>query len=262
MSLVRDHYYCIGKSHLYCQDYTAQGETPWPTLVVADGCSSSLDSDIGARLLAHAALQVLAEKETTPDYATLGLAIVRRAERLVGQLGGHSMMLDSTLLIALHQEDEVLVRVYGDGFLLLEDHAGQCRSLEIAFEHNMPYYLNYRLDPGRQAAYAGEGEQPLLVLENGESTRHRYDAPLEWRFAWNEYRKIGIASDGVGHYVDVASQKLVPAADIAREILSLREPTADFLKRRIPKMNQRLAREDKAPLDDVAVALFARRESA
>ena len=51
MTLVLDAYYTIGRMHRFCQDYVCQGVDPIPHLIVADGCSATPDSDLGARLL-------------------------------------------------------------------------------------------------------------------------------------------------------------------------------------------------------------------
>jgi hypothetical protein len=37
--------------HRFCQDYVCQGWDPIPHLILADGCSATPDSDLGARLL-------------------------------------------------------------------------------------------------------------------------------------------------------------------------------------------------------------------
>ena len=51
MTVALDSYYTIGKVHLYCQDYVFQGWKPVPHVILADGCSASPNSDVGARLL-------------------------------------------------------------------------------------------------------------------------------------------------------------------------------------------------------------------
>ena len=50
MMMALDAYYAIGRLHLFCEDYAAQGRQPFPYMILADGCSAALDSDLGARL--------------------------------------------------------------------------------------------------------------------------------------------------------------------------------------------------------------------
>ncbi|HYO91642.1 MAG TPA: hypothetical protein VEQ40_08400, partial [Pyrinomonadaceae bacterium] len=66
-----DSAFLIGATHAVCQDYAVAGNgTPDeraavsnlqanPYVILSDGCSSSPDTDIGARLLVKAAEQVL-----------------------------------------------------------------------------------------------------------------------------------------------------------------------------------------------------------
>ena len=55
-------FYCeIGDSHVACEDYALAGKINdnISYAIVADGCSSSPNVDVGARVLAHAALDYL-----------------------------------------------------------------------------------------------------------------------------------------------------------------------------------------------------------
>ena len=54
-----DHYMTIGSSHQVCEDYIISGTEPFPYIILSDGCSSSKDTDIGARILAQCAKNYL-----------------------------------------------------------------------------------------------------------------------------------------------------------------------------------------------------------
>ena len=49
----------MGRTHLVCQDYAAVAAGEFPCVLLADGCSWSPDTDMGARLLVRSALTTL-----------------------------------------------------------------------------------------------------------------------------------------------------------------------------------------------------------
>ena len=58
-----DHYYTIGNSHSVCQDYAISGLVEnGAYAILSDGCSSSPDVDVGARMLS------LSAKENSFDW--------------------------------------------------------------------------------------------------------------------------------------------------------------------------------------------------
>ncbi|MBM3457554.1 MAG: protein phosphatase 2C domain-containing protein, partial [Armatimonadetes bacterium] len=94
----------MGCTHSVCQDYavalraTAAGG---PAILLADGCSSSPDTDVGARLLARATARVLESvatlaPRTLPEAQRSG---VERAHRAAADLGLPAGALDATLLV-------------------------------------------------------------------------------------------------------------------------------------------------------------------
>src|SRR3990170_3536863 len=115
-----DSLYLIGKSHQVCQDYTYHGVTKWglPYIIVADGCSSAKDSDIGARLLTHAAKECLATKldnysSVETLYYRIGRETLKKADVSLCCLQLMETCLFSTLLIGFVKDDKIVVFMYG-----------------------------------------------------------------------------------------------------------------------------------------------------
>src|SRR6185295_18680312 len=92
----------IGSTHSVCQDYAIARNG---YVVLADGCSSSPDTDIGARLLVKALDQRLG---TPTDIEELHRESARTALGWAAMLGLPDQAVDATLLSA-HVEGEDLI---------------------------------------------------------------------------------------------------------------------------------------------------------
>src|ERR1035437_4055613 len=123
-----------GKGHPICQDYALCGEVSGNKFcLVSDGCSSSKDSDMGARFLAHAAKNTLStfwdiEHE---DYfrLTLGLAI-----QYAKSMGLDRTCLDATLLTMIETGIGVHVAQFGDGMIVRKKKDGDLVVFQTTFE--------------------------------------------------------------------------------------------------------------------------------
>jgi hypothetical protein len=64
-----DSYFELGTNHEHCQDYVIHGcVNNYCFLIGSDGCSSSAQSDVGARLLCHTAKAKLTEMIKDGDF--------------------------------------------------------------------------------------------------------------------------------------------------------------------------------------------------
>ena len=133
MTLVLDAYYTIGRMHRFCQDYVCQGWEPIPHLILADGCSATADSDLGARLLVLNARHLLPHfigaadaTEHQTRHWRLGRRIVRRAARQAREMGLDDGVLDATLLIAWCDGATIHIHLYGDGCIAVRRADGGC----------------------------------------------------------------------------------------------------------------------------------------
>src|SRR5215208_7219869 len=92
----------IGATHAVCQDYViARSRAPHggPYVVMSDGCSSSPDTDVGARLLVKAIDQMLVR--TAPrDVCKLHKECARTALGWAELIGLPAQAVDATLLSA------------------------------------------------------------------------------------------------------------------------------------------------------------------
>jgi len=257
-----DAFFSIGKSHMVCEDYARAGFTDdrHPYAIVCDGCSSSPDTDIGARALATSlAFQIedlctgrySADRvmNTAANYAYMALSAAKVGNRA----------LDATVVAAYRVEKDgkegVQVSMRGDGVVVARMRDGDFFIFTIDHEHNAPQYLNYDLDSKRLEGYMKkfgdksavrtyaskfghdrpkDGWEPSLYAEfNGH--------PDDWFFDAETYDLVMVLSDGVQTFQqmveDGTSRNLVdiPMEEVVRHLLKIKGTKGEFLKRRCHK---------------------------
>jgi hypothetical protein len=270
--LKHDHYYRIGATHLYCEDYVTQGDHPTPFIVLSDGCSSSVDTDLGARILTNTVkkiieryLPVYYENDTLewsllPDYKAFGQMVIMEAQSVADLLNLDSSALDATLLVAFHSNGVVHVYVYGDGYILLKDRAGQCGYIEIEFTDNTPYYLSYWRDKKLFHAYQDQvgGADTLRISDSMQhvSSLSPFNQPLSFSFPLEQYQAIAIASDGVSQLYDSQKESRLPVQQVAETLLDFKGNEGDFVKRRMARVLQTYGEAQIFPLDDLSLGAF------
>lgn len=248
-----DHFLKIGSAHEVCQDYVISGTDPVPHVILADGCSSSEETDTGARLLAHSArvwLRVAGPAFGTEDYARIGSAIAAHANGIAGPMGLSRNALDATLMVAYLSGDMIVVHVFGDGFIVSVDNMGDCRVTGISFSGNAPYYPSYLLDPGRDRAYRSQNHTKSV----GTKTLPP-DGPVSLTFSVRNHPVILIASDGMDSFVDKLGNK-TDAVSVARRLTRFKSLKGSFLKRRAKRAVRNYEKDGISHYDDVSVGAF------
>jgi hypothetical protein len=111
----------IGSQHQMCEDYIISGDN---YIFLADGCSASDHSEMGARFLCYMAKQFMEMYPTYPMEAgfpeKMGTWIIHNAEVLSRHLGLDKTSLDATLITAYVDDTYVYINMFGDGCLVLK----------------------------------------------------------------------------------------------------------------------------------------------
>lgn len=110
-----DKFFTIGKTHNVCQDYALSGEHNGISYaIVSDGCSSSPDTDFGARFLAKSC-----EQQILRGHNFNGERIIYEASGIARQIGLPETCLDATLICAIKDNnDAIKIYMHGDGVIL------------------------------------------------------------------------------------------------------------------------------------------------
>lgn len=174
----------MGAQHLdygkNCQDYGLEKDC---LKVVCDGCSEGAHSEVGAKAYCHLA----ASGYDTDQIFQLLMGIFGQSPQTVREY------LCFTILEVAEQEDSFCVTYCGDGYILLQDAAGEIQFMELSDGAYPKYY-----------AYNYCDASSLRQYQDG--------VPLNRKvFHKKEYQKVGIASDGLRYIVNSKDTQLKAA---------------------------------------------------
>lgn len=288
----QDSAFTIGKSHEVCQDYarTGEGKGGVRYAILCDGCSSSRDSDVGARIMALSAEECLRfyigdfgahihphsilprikkEIERIGDdiIATARQYIQNRDHMLEETPDGDfvpmlNMCLDATVLIALADKERVLLAAFGDGVLALVK-SGQSIIHEVSYPSGYPCYLSYRVSPERQAKLAQVGGPGVVtetawgiggkVVEERRVEMHKGVCILDRKEGTD---LIAVASDGVQSFIDV-NRKSVSLENVLGKLLAFKGTKGRFVQRRLNGFKKLAAKEGWEHHDDLSLAAIS-----
>lgn len=236
-----------------------QADTPFPFLIICDGCSASQHTDVGARILALTAQRLIQENPSLlENYTLFGKTLIHRAAHIIQTMELEQQALDATLLIIYPADTHFQVIVYGDGCILFKDKTGLPGYIDINFTHNAPYYLSYLLDEDRQSAYKQANSCPLVLNSSitGSSPNLPYQHVLVFSFPFNQFSNVGIASDGVGQFFDFQESSRIPLNEVAHKLLDYKNINGDYVKRRTKRVLDTYAKQAVYPADDLSIAMF------
>ena len=235
----------LGKTHRICQDYAVAGPSGEEThVLLADGCSGSPDTDIGARMLVKSAERLLPTHRD--DWEAYHAEAVRQAAECAALLGLAPTCLDATLLTIKAAHGAFTAACYGDGLIALGRRDGRLEVYEVAFAANYPRYASYRLDDTRQAQWEGQtgnekGVTHWLLGPGGVETKKtcRSQRAFEtWTGTAADYRFAAVLSDGIQSFTQMSdtetsrTMQIVPVPDILAALLAFKGSRGEFVQRR------------------------------
>ena len=232
-----DAHFVPGHRHPVAQDYAVAvraGDRGFG--ILADGCSSSPATDVGARVLVHATEVGLRRDPFSLSRALTRARLVCRTLRLPPEA------LDATLGLVRIGRETIETSLYGDGFFAITDAAGNNHLLEVDFEGNAPRYPAYALDRERGQAHAHRfGGRPRWRALEGEPAEPVWrDGGLHWTLPTDAVRRVMLTSDGLGAFADDHGELISPV----RVLQQLTERTGGagcFMRRRLHRFHHREA---------------------
>jgi hypothetical protein len=262
----------IGNSHKICEDYIIQGiVNNCPYVILADGCSSSDNTEMGARLLCHLAKQYLKFYEGVMchiDYDKMGNWIIHNAELSARQLGLKKKALDATLIVAFTDENGIYIYMYGDGLVVLKKYDPESvyknnyLVFTADFKNNEPYYLSYRIDEYRNNLYHDSKNELSITIEDNSIVEDiqtfAYDYQNILTFELGTFDQLFIASDGLASFIDDNPTELRSHSpfEVCKEFMSFKNLKGEFLKRRMKRALKKFSELGYVHYDDLSIGAF------
>ena len=266
-----DSFMTIGNSHEVCEDYIYHSFQVDPYIILSDGCSSSKNTDVGARVLVHAARNILnrfIHKTGIPiEGDVLGDMIAHEAEETIKKLGLNTSALDATLLLAYRLKDKIIINVFGDGNVILKKKDGTTKIYNYQYAKNMPYYLSYYVDAGRQFQYCKEmfeTDEGGKCLVTSCHNNDNFNVSIEdfvkiptFILPIEDYEMVGIASDGIESFFSPHDNSLrKDYKEVLEELTAFKGTVGEFLKRRCKRAIKNYKKEGIEHYDDVSIGVM------
>lgn len=257
-----DSAFIIGDGHQVCEDYAIDHKD---IIILCDGCSSSQNTDIGSRLLALTALNILL---TNNNFSKkLFKFIIMKLLKLKKNLPiFYETMFDSTLLIGKYLNDKNICKVLvaGDGIIVAKNKKGFLEIRKINFLSGYPYYLSYELNKERKEEFKKNNDEVHInysyyceILKKYDYMNLYYKEQNDFEFLFNaeEFEWVGLFSDGIETFKDEKGNE-IDYKDIINKLTNFKTFTGQFVKRRINRFKKECIKNNWTHFDDISMAII------
>lgn len=285
----QDNIFTIGTTHRICQDFSIGGiinNTDYYT-VICDGCSSSPNSDFGARILSVGVKEELVRlnsvKKEEWDFNPKNC--VDFAQPIIKKIGLPDESLDATVMVAAANKDGGYALNYGDGVIAIADIYDNIYIVSVEYTDSYPYYLNYLIDPKRLDSWENDHDKrkvTISILKNkminivDENMKvlgsmdfgdiHiRNERQRTYIFVNNlkkEIKYIAVLSDGIKSFyelINTETSKTNSPLDyhiILNELLSFKNFSGEFVQRRINRFIKDCQKKNWFNSDDLSLGVI------
>ncbi len=271
-----DSFFVIGTGHDVCQDYVAHHNNGVKSYVVlADGCSGSKDSDVGARVLVKThelyipRMGIMDFNEFARRSPDIYSKVIEEAESNAKALELDAMALDATLLsIISNKTGEFMVTCYGDGVVALGRHDGVIEVYSVSYRDGYPNYLSYQLSPERKARFdektSNFREMTYELIDENDTLKQVYRSGAifdTYLGTKKKYCWVAVISDGVQSFVQKnitetsVTTEPVPSHEVIREMFAFKNFNGTFVKRRVKRFLELCKERGWTHYDDLYVGV-------
>jgi len=245
----------IGSTHAICQDYAIAKNG---YVILSDGCSSSRDTDIGARLLVKALDQRLS---TTTDIEELHKESARIALGWASMLGLPAQSVDATLLSVHVKGADLIVACSGDGVIILESQSGALDVYAISSPSGYPFYPSYVHQPERLAELVANN-RCTKEIKTAERVTTSDSLTIAFKLNVADYKYAAVASDGINSFFHTeqatTGKRLEPLSlpDVLSEFWSFKNSHGAFVERRMKRFKKDTQPKGWHHADDLAIGVI------
>ncbi len=282
MNINADCHCIIGSLHDNCEDYAlVDVNDMFAYALISDGCSSSKNTDIGARIVVHSARQIIAneigfsfrmdselkwndESRLAQLYDYIGNEIIKKSDLIRRSMDLPIECLDASLIIAIRLADsnKTIVFAYGDGNIIAKS-KDSYSLISTVYQYNAPKYLSYNTSEFRMNIFSES-------VKNGNTKRYyiNHNGKLEVRdgepvdrsiFIFEDLDYIAICSDGIDSFVD-SQMQAVGSYDISLKFTAFKNYNGEFVKRRLKALERECIKSKTVHNDDISMAVIYSKE--
>lgn len=255
-----DSFYTNGKMHNHKgEDYALHGDD---FFIICDGCSSSENSDLVARLQAHIAKSFI-------PLLKKGMREIKAIEEIADELKFLSNELEikgmplATLMIGFVSETEVTVIVAGDGAIFFKDKGQNSQIINIIYESNAPYYPYYYTSEDLKKEYYKNYPNDIKNVEHSESTdkqekginftdRYYVNKLCLFYFTREDLEYLYLFSDGISEFLSPKGK--IPIGKAVSSFTNMKNTNGSFIQRRCARQLKNFEKDRVLPMDDFSMA--------
>lgn len=254
-----DSVYQIGSTHKVCEDYALSFSSDKTGIAcIADGCSSSKDTDFGARLILQTYLEKRKHSEDRKEALNRTIETLWALRRIIG-FDLH--VFDSTFLdIEVHSLGFKSIGFIGDGaYCYLYDDILYIRVREA--KDNLPFYISYLSGKIENIEEIRMFEKTYRIdFKTKECLDHTEIVGGEDNLYYNytiipRTSDFGLVfSDGITSVLDNKNQRIDPVTTIVEFVKQLKRFNGTFIQRGMIGFNKICKKNEWTHYDDLSVA--------
>lgn len=284
MKFNTDSHFVIGRYHIRqnkpCQDHALdriKDNGDAAVVCVSDGCSSGGHTDIGSRVITLSTIRAVMDRnlripintDIQPGFIADAINTYSLVSRTALSITNEDML--ATSIYAVLNEHGGYIHMLGDGACAIKYKDGTIAVAVVDWEQNTPYYPIYRENlqefiDVHMRFNNGERSAKITSIITSEVTPSIKYLPVEkavqghiirlYEDEMKDIECIGIFSDGVTDFQDERKNDRLPVKMVIDEMMSFKNYTGEFVKRRVSAALKTLAREDIHPNDDFSMAVI------
>lgn len=237
-----DSFFKMGKDHKKCEDYIIHGNDPFPYVILSDGCSSCLHTDVGARILAHQLKKNL--KNISINFYPYIELVLYESRELAKSLFLHEECLNCTLLCIFIQEETVYSFIIGDGAVIFKEKEKEVDFLHHSFSNNTPFYISY---------FNKELEtKKTLKIETNNMIQHEsFNNFYIKKWPINNLEYILLVSDGLESFNNGFTD--IKFIELVKDLTDFKNVNGSFIERKVKRILKNYEKEGFYPSDDISV---------
>lgn len=243
-----------------CQDYCLV-DPDNQVMILSDGCSSSKNTDVGARILCHQSKLHLRSQFIHSIKSFWNRDVIFPCFDVIRQIGLNTDCLDATLIVAYIDQDQVKIVTYGDGSHITINKNNEINTfVSFSYDQNAPYYLSYLLNHERSQEYKRtiKNKKIETYYSENNSLSEMVDSSISdlSLYEINELSMVMITSDGIESFFNHKTGEKISSIEVVKELIKIKSKNGDFIKRRVKRMMDDFSKKDIYNSDDLSVCAF------